>query len=73
MLAHSLVDNFCYENNLYNVISTMLQQHCRRILSIEYRDDLKICVNKTFKVGELHVSQKPAIIKLIEKRTKIND
>ena len=51
----------------------MLRQHCRRILSIEYWDDLKTRVNKTFKVGELHVSQKPAIIKLIEKRTKIND
>lgn len=58
-------------------MSAMLGQHCRRILSIEYWDDLKTplisSVNETFKVGELCVSQKPAIIKLIEKRTKIND
>ena len=40
-------------------------------------DDLKtpplLSVNKAFKVGELSTSQKQAVIKLIEKRTKIND
>ena len=40
-------------------------------------DDLKtplfFSVNKTFKLGELSTFQKQAVIKLIEKRTKINN
>ena len=40
-------------------------------------DDLKtpllLSVNKAFKVGELSTSKKQAAIKLIEKRTKINE
>ena len=42
-----------------------------------FRDDLKTpllsSVSKAFKVEELSTSQKQAVIKLIEKRTKIND
>ena len=34
---------------------------------------LLLSVNKAFKVGELSVSQKQAVIKLIEKHTKRND
>ena len=42
-----------------------------------FQDDLKtplpLSVNKAFKVGELSTSQKQAVIKLIEKKTKISD
>ena len=42
-----------------------------------FQDDLRtpllLSVNETLKVGELSVSQKQAVTKLIEKRTKIND
>ena len=31
-----LTDNFYEENNLYNVVSTMLEQHCIEILSSQY-------------------------------------
>ena len=43
----------------------------------EFWDDLKthllLSLNKAFKVGELISSQKQAVIKLIEKKSKIND
>ena len=39
----------------------------------DLRIPILLSVNKAFKVGELSTSQKQAVIKLIEKRTKIND
>ena len=43
----------------------------------KFWDDLKthllLSLNKVFKVGELISSQKQAVIKLIEKKSKIND
>ena len=35
MLAH-LADNVYEENNLYNAVSTLLRQHCRRKLLVQY-------------------------------------
>ena len=47
-----LTNNFCEENNLYNVVPTMLGQHCIRIVSSQ------CCPNTSFQIKtESHLNR----------------